>query len=141
LGLKPSELAEKRRLAFEIATRELRDYPALATELGITLTKLESRVAETLRMGPDVWDDVLVKLEEAIRGAGVAGHLPLEGEALAERLEELITRDAREEAWSDEDDESLVALVGTSGDVWCSIGLLLRRPPIECFRRWRGLEW
>jgi hypothetical protein len=78
-----------------------------------------------------------VAVEEQIRGGGVAGRLPLEGQVLAIRLAELTTRDWRPDDWTAEEDECLAALAWGVAEGWCAIGLMLRRPPVECFHRFR----
>jgi hypothetical protein len=81
----------------------------LANSMSLTLDRLQTRMVKTLRLGPEVWDDLFIELEGQIRGEGVLGRLPLEGEAPAARLNELRMRDEASKEWSEDDDEGWLA--------------------------------
>jgi hypothetical protein len=133
--LRRGALVEKRRLAFAFATRGPAEFLALARENGWTPDELEEQRNEIMQAGPDVWDDVLVELEEMIRCNAIAGQLPLGGAILGRRMDDLRNRNARTDPWTEEDDTTLLALVGGVNEAWCGIGQILRRSPIACWLR------
>jgi hypothetical protein len=138
-----SDLLDDRFMAHLTATWAPSQLPSMAARAGVELAQLRSRIHDTLRMGPDVWDDILTELEDQIGENNVVGQLPLTKEAAIARLDELRKRDASSDEWQPDDESALMALVGRVGQPWCSIGLVLRRPPTECFRHWRALvrDW
>jgi hypothetical protein len=88
---------------------------AVAARAGVELAQLRSRIHDTLRMGPDVWDDILIELEDQIRENNVVGQLPLTKEAAIARLDELRKRDASSDEWQPDDESALMALFGRVG--------------------------
>jgi hypothetical protein len=76
-----------------------------------------------------------------MRDGSVCGRFPWEGEELARRADEVRARDAENvNAWSEEEDQGLLALIGADSCALCSIGQVLHRSPVECARRWRHLR-